>query len=121
MSNEPIGFRPSPKANDIIKRYRKKYPEKSRSQVLNELVESREEHNILPDHDGYKFNLKIRIVGTSDDCKRILALLKPLAEVSRVDRLFKQITFHREPSQEPFSYSSIEEIMYIEMKLRENE
>lgn len=117
MSNEPIGFRPSPKALDVIKRSQKLHPQKSRSEILNEIVESSGKHLIFSDH--HELGLKIRLMGSSGDCKRILALLEPLAEVSRGDRLFKQITFHKEPSQEPFSCNSIDEIVYIEMKLRE--
>jgi len=122
MSNECMSFRPSPKANDVVKRCQKEHPEKSRSQILNELVESCEKHFDFPSYARYKPKVQIRIMGTSDDSKRILALLKAQAEVSRGDRLFKQITFHKEPSQEePFSYSPIEKIIYVEMKLRENE
>ena len=121
MTNKAISFRPSPKSDDIVKRCQKKHPEKSRSQILNELVESCETHQIFPNHDGHKLNLKIRIMGTSDDCKRILSLLKAHAELSKGDGLFRQITFHKEPTQEPFSYDPIDVIMYIEMKLREDE
>lgn len=65
--------------------------------------------------------VKIRIVGSMENCERILSLLKPLASVWGKRRLFKARKFKRDPKDNPYShiFGTAEMAVYVEMFVRE--
>ena len=63
--------------------------------------------------------MKIRLVGSKENCERILSLLKEEAKVFGGRRIFKARKFERNPEQNKYShiFGSSEMAIYVKMSV----
>jgi len=66
-------------------------------------------------------DMKIRIVGSKENCERILSLLEPEAKVWGGRRIWKVRKFDRDPEKDKYSstFGTAESVFYLTMSLRD--
>jgi len=65
--------------------------------------------------------MKIRIVGSKENCERILSLLKPEAKIWGKRRLLSLRRFEKDPDQNKYSsiFGTAEYAIYVKMSVRD--
>ena len=65
--------------------------------------------------------MKIRVVGSEENCERILSLLMPEAKIWGARRMWKVRKFKRDPERNKYSstFGNAEAVYYVTMSIRD--